>query len=129
VILLVEDDPLVRTSVTAQLGALGYQTIAVANATEALAVADHGMAFDLLFTDVVMQGSMDGRQLADEMAKRRPGIKVLFTSGYTESAIIHHGRLDPGVLLLSKPYRKSELARMLRKALGDDTDMRRAAVA
>jgi CheY-like chemotaxis protein len=60
---------------------------------------------------------MNGRQLADEMARRRPGIKVLFTSGYTENAIVHHGRLDPGVLLLAKPYRNAELARMIRSAL------------
>ena len=62
-----------------------------------------------------MPGKMNGRQLADEMAKRRSPLKVLFTSGYTENAIIHHGRLDPGVLLLAKPYRKSELARMTSK--------------
>ena len=59
------------------------------------------------------------RQLADEVARRRPGLKVLFTSGYTENAIIHHGRLDPGVLLLAKPYRKSDLARMVRVALAE----------
>ena len=62
---------------------------------------------------------MNGRQLADEMVKRRPGLRVLFTSGYTENAIIHHGRLDEGVLLLPKPYRKSDMAIMIRKALAD----------
>jgi hypothetical protein len=66
-----------------------------------------------------MPGVMNGRQLADEIAGRRPGSKVLYTSGYTENAIIHHGRLDSGVLLLAKPYRKSDLAGMIRKALGD----------
>jgi FixJ family two-component response regulator len=64
-----------------------------------------------------MPGQMNGRQLADEMATRRSPLKVLFTSGYTENAIIHHGRLDPGVLLLAKPYRKQDLARMVRRAL------------
>ena len=78
---------------------------------------DAGQQFDLLFTDVIMPGAMNGRQLADEMLKSRPGLKVLFTSGYTENAIIHHGRLDTGVLLLAKPYRKSDLADMIRKAL------------
>ena len=58
-----------------------------------------------------MPGPMNGRQLADEAVKRRPSLKVLFTSGYTENAIVHHGRLDAGVLLLAKPYRKPELAR------------------
>ena len=65
-----------------------------------------------------MPGSMNGRQLADEAVKRHPSLKTLFTSGYTENAIVHHGRLDSGVLLLAKPYRKSELARMIRMALG-----------
>jgi hypothetical protein len=64
-----------------------------------------------------MPGAINGRQLADAILKDRPGLKVLYTSGYTENAIIHHGRLDPGVLLLAKPYRKSDLARMVRKAL------------
>jgi len=116
-ILVVEDDPLVRTYVNAQLQSLGYTTLSAANGAEALAVADSGAAFDLLFTDVIMPGGLNGRQLAVEMASRRSQLKVLFTSGYTENAIIHHGRLDAGVLLLAKPYRKLELARMLRVAL------------
>ena len=62
---------------------------------------------------------MNGRQLAEAAKKRRPELKVLFTSGYTEDAIVHHGRLDPGVLLLAKPYRKADLARMMRQAVGD----------
>ena len=61
---------------------------------------------------------MNGRQLADEVARAGPALKVLFTSGYTEDAIVHHGRLDPGVLLLTKPYRNAELAAMLRRAIG-----------
>jgi CheY-like chemotaxis protein len=116
-ILVVEDDALVRSSVTAQMQSLGYRAIAVANATEALALIERGTPFDLLFTDVIMPGPMNGRRLAEEATKRRPGSKVLFMSGYTENAIIHHGRLDPGVLLLAKPFHKSELARMIRQAL------------
>jgi PAS domain S-box-containing protein len=116
-ILAVEDDPLVRNYVAAQLTSLGYTAITAANAAEALTRIDGGEPFDLLFTDVIMPGSINGRQLADEALRRRPGIAVLFTSGYTENAIVHHGRLDPGVLLLAKPYRKSDLARMVRTAL------------
>ena len=125
-ILVVEDDTLVRTYVIAQLHSLGYTTLQAANAAEALAIADGGAAFDLLFTDMIMPGKMNGRQLADEMAKRRSPLKVLFTSGYTEDAVIHHGRLDPGVLLLAKPYRKTELARLLRTAIdaGDGSPAR-----
>ncbi len=117
-ILVVEDDPLVRGSVTLQLQSLGYRTLTAASAAEALAVVDAGAPFELLFTDVIMPGGMNGRQLAEEIAKRGSPLKVLFTSGYTENAIIHHGRLDPGVHLLAKPYRKSELAAMVRRAIG-----------
>ncbi|MBT1514942.1 PAS domain S-box protein [Bradyrhizobium sp. SRL28] len=117
-ILVVEDDKLVRDYVLAQLHSLGYVTLDAANATEALVLVQTGHAFDLLFTDVIMPG-MNGRQLADEILKVRPSLRVLFTSGYTENAIIHHGRLDEGVLLLAKPYRKSDMAIMIRKALAD----------
>ena len=116
-ILVVEDDALVRSYVTTQLQTLGYVTLAAANATEALAIVDSGAAFDLLFTDIIMPGGMNGRELADKIARRRAPLRVLFTSGYTENAIVHHGRLDPGVLLLAKPYRRSDLARMIRTAL------------
>ena len=120
-ILVVEDDALVKDYVLAQLHALGYRTLAAANATEALAIADAGHAFDLLFTDVIMPGAMNGRELADALQRERPNLKVLFTSGYTENAIIHHGRLDSGVLLLAKPYRKSDMARMIRRALDEQS--------
>lgn len=73
----------------------------------------------LLFTDTVMPGTMNGRQLADLARQLRPGIKVLFTSGYTENAIVHHGRLDRGVHLLNKPYRRQELAAKVRKVLDE----------
>ncbi len=116
-ILVVEDDRLVRDYVLTQLHSLGYVTLEAANATEALAVLESKARFALLFTDVIMPGPMNGRQLADEIMKDHPGLKVLYTSGYTEDAIIHHGRLDSGVLLLAKPYRKSDLARMIRRAL------------
>jgi PAS domain S-box-containing protein len=116
-ILVVEDDNLVRDYVLAQLRSLGYATLSAGNAAAALALIDDGAQFDLLFTDVIMPGGINGRQLADEVKKRRPATKVLFTSGYTENAIIHHGRLDPGVTLLPKPYRKRDLARMIREAL------------
>lgn len=116
-ILVVEDDPLVRNYVVAQLASLGYATLAAGNAGEALRLVDEGAAFDLLFTDVIMPGGLNGRQLAEEVTKRRGAVKVLYTSGYTEDAIVHHGRLDPGVALLNKPYRKSELARKVREVL------------
>ncbi|WP_235983383.1 PAS domain S-box protein [Bradyrhizobium australiense] len=116
-VLVVEDDALVRRYVMTQIESLGYTTLEAANASDALRIIDDGLAVDLLFTDVIMPGTMNGRQLVDEALKRRPHLKTLYTSGYTENAIVHHGRLDSGVLLLAKPYRKSELARMIRLAL------------
>jgi PAS domain S-box-containing protein len=116
-ILVVEDDALVRKYVITQIQSLGYHTLEASNATEALKLIDTDNAIDLLFTDVIMPGSMNGRLLADEALRRRPSLKVLFTSGYTENAIVHHGRLDAGVRLLAKPYRKPELARMIRMSL------------
>jgi CheY-like chemotaxis protein len=116
-VLVVEDDALVRRYVMTQIESLGYTTLEAANASDALRFIDEVPTIDLLFTDVIMPGIMNGRQLVDEALKRRPGLKTLYTSGYTENAIVHHGRLDSGVLLLAKPYRKSELARMIRLAL------------
>ena len=72
-----------------------------------------------MFTDVILPGGLNGRQLADEVEKRRPGTKVLFTSGYTENTMLRDGRIDSSVMLLAKPYRKSDLARSIRTALGD----------
>ena len=118
VVLIVEDDALVRKYVIAQVQSLGYTTLEASNAVEALKAIDNNPTIDLLFTDVIMPGSMNGRQLVDEALKRRPALKTLYTSGYTENAIVHHGRLDSGVLLLAKPYRKLDLARMIRLALG-----------
>ncbi|MGB8397767.1 PAS domain S-box protein [Bradyrhizobium sp.] len=119
-ILVVEDDKLVRDFVLTQLHSLGYVTLDAANAAEAMAIVNAGRGFDLLFTDVIMAG-INGRQLANQISRIKPGLKVLFTSGYTENAIIHHGRLDEGVVLLAKPYRKSDMAIMIRKALAEES--------
>jgi CheY-like chemotaxis protein len=126
-ILVVDDDPLVREFVVTQLRNLGYNPIPAADGREALAIVKSGAAFDLLFTDIIMPSGVNGAELSVEVEKHRPGTKVLYTSGYTENALIHHGRLDEGVLLLSKPYRKSQLARMVRVALGDKCNARLAA--
>jgi len=116
-ILLVEDDDLVRQHAYDQLTALGYRVVTARNGPEAMAVVNRRADFDLLFTDVVMPGGMNGRALADAARAVRPDLPVLFTSGYTEDAIVHHGRLDPGVQFLSKPYGRGDLARAVRAAL------------
>ena len=115
-ILVVEDDPLVRGYVIAQLGGLGYKTLVASDAEAALELVDQGAEFDLLFTDVIMPGGMNGRELAEVVLARRPGVKVLYTSGYTDE-IVHEERLDPGIALLRKPYRKSDLWKKIREVL------------
>jgi CheY-like chemotaxis protein len=115
-ILVVEDDALVRGYVMAQLRSLGYRTRAATNGAEALRLIDAGEIFDLLFSDVIMPG-MSGLELAREVVKRQPSIRVLFTSGYTENAVVHQGQLETGVALLNKPYRKADLAQKIREVL------------
>jgi signal transduction histidine kinase/CheY-like chemotaxis protein len=129
-ILVVEDDSLVRAYVVAQIQSLGYTTLTAGDGQEALSVLRSSDPVDLLFTDVIMPGSMDGRELSIEALKLRPALKVLFTSGYTENAIGEDGRLDPDVLLLAKPYSRADLARMIRLAMRvDHWDYSRRAVA
>jgi signal transduction histidine kinase/CheY-like chemotaxis protein len=123
-VLVVEDDLLVRSYVMTHLKALGYTAHPAATAAEALAMVYDDLEFDLLFTDVMLPGGMTGPQLAEELRKHKPGMRVLFTSGYTENALAaRRGRLDPGVRLLQKPYRRAELARMLRLAIEDNVEM------
>ena len=116
-ILMVEDDDLVRSYAAGQLRDLGYVVTEVSTAAEALVILSDGSHVDLLFTDVVMPGGMGGRQLAEQARLKRPGLPVLFTSGYTENAIVHHGRLDAGVHLLQKPYHRIDLATKIRAVL------------
>ncbi len=118
-LLVVEDDPLLRRHVMAYLSALGYAASAAATAAEALAMVEQGQRFDLLFTDLVLSGGLNGRQLADKLCQRLPTLRVLFTSGYTERAVRLHGQLEPGMHLLEKPYRRAVLARMLRAVLDE----------
>lgn len=116
-ILLVEDDDLVRGHVRTQLESLGYRVVEAANGRQAIALLERDSEFDLLFTDLIMPGGLDGRQLADELARRWPSLRVLFTSGFPQHAAGHQGLLEPGMLLLHKPYRRAELAASLREAL------------
>ncbi|WP_249151106.1 PAS domain S-box protein [Bradyrhizobium sp. JYMT SZCCT0180] len=116
-LLCVEDDRKIRDYVTMQLESLGYKVIVASNADEALAIVNRGAVFDLLFTDVVMPGSMNGRQLAETLMARRPSLRVLFTSGYSDGALPLKNRAGHGIPLLTKPYRRAELARTLRRCL------------
>jgi CheY-like chemotaxis protein len=116
-ILLVDDDAMVRKMVVMQLVNLGYRVVSAVNASEALEVLRRESGFDLLFTDVVMPGGLNGRQLADAARKLCPGLRVILSSGYAQSAVADQDRPDQGVHLLNKPYRRRELAMKLRAAL------------
>ncbi|ATB36595.1 hybrid sensor histidine kinase/response regulator [Cystobacter fuscus] len=116
-ILVVEDDPEVRTTVVEMVSELGYRVLKAVDAQSALVILQSGVPIELLFTDVVMPGPVRSPELAKQAKALHPDIEVLFTSGYTENAIVHGGRLDPGVQLLSKPYSRDDLARKLRQLL------------
>jgi CheY-like chemotaxis protein len=116
-ILLVEDDNALRAFTKEILTEVGYRVLEAANAVAALDIVDGAHVIDLLFTDIVMPGGMNGRQLAEEAVRRRAGLKVLYTTGYTRNAIVHHGRLDPGVEMIGKPFSFDELATKVRAIL------------
>jgi PAS domain S-box-containing protein len=118
-VLVVEDDAEVRETVIALLADLGYRVLKAVDAASALTVIDSGIPIDLLFTDVVMPGTLKSPELARKAKERLPDIAVLFTSGYTENSIVHGGRLDAGVELLSKPYTREALARKFRHVLAN----------
>jgi PAS domain S-box-containing protein len=116
-ILVVEDEEAVRRLVVRNLRSLGYQVLEAADGARAVGMLRSGEAIDLLFTDVVLPGGMTGRQLADQALVLRPEMRVLFTSGYTQNSIVHQGKLDVGVHLLTKPYRRDDLGRKIREVL------------
>jgi signal transduction histidine kinase len=116
-ILLVEDNDLVRGHTEAMLRGLGYTVRSAADGTEALLLLQAGMRPDLLLADVVLPGGMTGREVADAAAQLVPGLRVLFTSGYSGRALLEGGRVRPGVALIGKPFRRSELAARVRTQL------------
>jgi CheY-like chemotaxis protein len=116
-VLVVEDDDNLRRLTVSLLHRLGYRTLAAAEAATALQVLEAHPAVSLLLTDMVLPGGTNGAALARQAHARRPGLAVLFMSGYTENAVIHDGRLDEGVLLLEKPFTTEALARAVRQAL------------
>jgi PAS domain S-box-containing protein len=120
-ILVVEDEAAVREAAMEILGELGYRRLEAPDAAAALALVEKGERVDLVFTDVVMPGPIRTREFAQRLRELRPGLPVLFTSGYTDNAIIHQGRLDEGVQLISKPYAKADLARRIAQLLAEPT--------
>ena len=118
VLLVVEDDAEVRAFSVASLTELGYKVLETADADGALAILRSSARIDLLFTDVILPGRT-GKDLAAETAVLRPSLKILFTTGYSRNAIVHHGRLDAGVKLLQKPFTFDQLAARIRYVLDE----------
>jgi signal transduction histidine kinase/ActR/RegA family two-component response regulator len=116
-ILVVEDEPNVRNLTVRMLERLGYRVLAAEDGRSALDIIQEQPEIELLFTDIVLPGGMNGTQLAQRVQRLRPNLPVLYTSGYTENAVIHHGRLDPGVDLLEKPFTRTALAQRIHEAL------------
>jgi CheY-like chemotaxis protein len=116
-VLVVEDDEDVRSYSADILRSLGYRVMEAPDGPAALRLLDGEPELRLLFTDVGLPGGLNGRQLADEAKRRRPELKVLFTTGYARNAIVHQGRLDPGVELIVKPFTASSLAAKIRQVL------------
>ena len=118
-ILVVEDDPDVRLHSAETLTDLGYRVMTAADGITALSVLEREPGITLLFTDVGLPGGMTGRQLADEARRRRPELKILYTTGYARNAIVHGGVLDPGTKLLPKPFTYLDLAARVRSVLDE----------
>ncbi|MFK4498930.1 PAS domain S-box-containing protein [Bradyrhizobium japonicum] len=123
-VLVVEDDDEVREVAVSMLTELGYRVVKARDAASALVVVDSGIPIDLIFTDVMMPGSLRSPDFARKAKERLPNVAVLFTSGYTQNAIVHGGRLDPGVELLAKPYTREALARKIRHLLANQAQRR-----
>ena len=116
-VLVVDDNNGVLEEAVEQLTSLGYGVVSASSGTEALEVLQRNPDVDLLFTDVVMPGSIGGRALAERAVQMRPGLKVLFASGYFEGALVGKGDLDTDVQFLTKPYIKRELSKKIEEAL------------
>jgi PAS domain S-box-containing protein len=116
-VMIVEDDPFVRCYAVMTLDSLGYSVIAAVDGADALQKLRADVHVDILFTDIVMPGGINGWELADLARKLRPGLPVLLTSGYALETLAKHGRLRAGAVVLTKPYRKADLARRLREVV------------
>jgi signal transduction histidine kinase len=123
-ILVVEDEEKVRTASVEMLEELGYRVLEASDGPSALKLLDGTPGVDLLFTDIVLPGGMNGKQLADEIRRALPDVKVLYTTGYARNAIVHDGRLDPGVELITKPFSFTQLGAKIRAVLQSPDEFR-----
>jgi CheY-like chemotaxis protein len=116
-VLVVEDDPFVRSYVMTRVQSLGYSVVTAVDGNDALQKLRADISIDILFTDIVMPGGINGWELADLARQLRPGLPALFTSGYALETLAKHGRLRAGAIVLTKPYRTADLALRLREAV------------
>ena len=123
-VLVVDDEPTVRLLVTDLLGDLGYRAIEVADGIAGLEVLQSGVHIDLLVTDFGLPGGMNGLQLANAGRLSRPDLRVLFITGYAESALFHNGRLEPGMAVLTKPFSVNDLAERMHELIGQSATLR-----
>ena len=117
-VLVVEDDAQVRRLTTTRLEDLGYRVVQCPHGAEAMEVIESAQPIDLLFTDVVMPGGFNGRELAEAARRRRPNLRILLTSGYADGALADRAADDETFAILTKPYSKRALAERIRAALG-----------
>jgi CheY-like chemotaxis protein len=118
-VLLIDDEPTIRMLVTEVLEDLGYAAIEAADGASGLQILQSDVRLDLLVTDVGLPGGMNGRQVADAARIARPGLKVLFITGYAENAALSHGHLDPGMHVLTKPFTMESLGSRIRTLISE----------
>jgi CheY-like chemotaxis protein len=121
-ILVVEDDPDVRKIPVRILRDQGYEVVEAGTGAEAIDHLRTGQPFDLLFTDVVLPGDMNGVEIAEAAKRLQPDIKVLYTTGSANDTVVHHGQPNPDATLVKKPYRRAELLEKVRAALDSEDD-------
>lgn len=117
VVLIIDDDPTIRTLVAEALNDTGYSVIEAADGPAGLRILDSNTRIDLLITDVGLPGGINGRQVADAARGGRPGLKTLFITGYAENAVIGKRRLDPGMHVITKPFQIEALIRRVREII------------
>jgi CheY-like chemotaxis protein len=120
VVLLLEDEPVVRQVAEMMLGRLGYRVVSATTGREALERAQNLPRIDLFLTDVVLPGGMNGCEVAEELKRQRPGLRVLYASGYSDRILEHRGQLPPTLRRIAKPYDIAQLAEAVRKAMKED---------
>jgi CheY-like chemotaxis protein len=123
-VLIIDDEPIIRMLVVDALEEMGFECAEAGDGPEGLAILERAERLDLLITDVGLPGGLNGRQVADAARALRPGLRVLFITGYAENAALNHGHIEPGMEVLTKPFAVEELARRVTGLLKRDEGVR-----